>query len=172
MKRWIGWVVGALCVLFLILAFIAPGPGAEWKRLPPYPKTVSEPGKYWLDQERFIEIVREGEGWLYREGKEEPPKDPTAAIVIVASSYSESDDVLPETWAIGLEAPDTIVIEGGEEVIRRTHGQVEVTINGVRKVVIKDPSDPSESLADVIRSVPASEVEVLVPEDETKDDSQ
>ena len=127
MKKWIIMGVAVFFVLLLILAFVSPGEA----RLPAYPETVSVPREYWLDEDRSIEVARDEQGLTYMEAKISSRKKQWGGLSEFRIAESRELDVLiQEGWAIGFEAPDTIVIElGNGEIIRRKHGQMDLKMN-------------------------------------------
>lgn len=114
-------------ILLLALAVILFGPAltGDPVTMPISPDRVTHPGKYDLDDTRFVEIKEGTEGLEYWEGHQQPDDTDSISPRIVSYSATEIQSVrLDAGWAIEFTPPDQLFITlRTGEIIQRTFGK-------------------------------------------------
>ena len=83
--------------------------------MPISPDKVSDVGRYYLDDTRFIEIKKSTDGLEYWEGHQQPNDTHSPSPLVVSYSASEIKSVqLDMGWSIEFDRPDQLQITLGK----------------------------------------------------------
>ncbi len=127
-------VLGVSIAFLILLAFLSFGRSISQSKLPVYPDTISKPGTYWIDSDKYVRIHEDKGKIIYREGVVSSRTRnfwgvEESAIVVEGTNPGVS---LTEGWRIGMERPETIVIElRNGTMTRRSFGDSEFSIESI-----------------------------------------
>ncbi|WP_156817146.1 hypothetical protein [Rubritalea marina] len=92
--------------------------------LPTSPESVSIPGRYMIDDHRFVEVRQHGKDFVYYEGKLDSPAIGSRMINNSKHKRTRLDTIqLGTSWTLSLVPPETIVITTSSSgTLRRRFG--------------------------------------------------
>lgn len=126
-------VLTAVAALPFALAVILFGPprGEPVATMPISPGKVTDVGRYYLDDTRFVEIRKGTDGLEYWEGRQQPGDAGSTSPQVVSYSASEIQSVrLDIGWAIEFNRPDQLLITlGAGKVVDRTFGEAQSIVD-------------------------------------------
>ena len=129
----------------LILILFGSSTGSRSMEMPKSPARITEPGKYYLDDNRFIEIVNNVDGLDYMEGVYS--NDVFTSNIPFLESYTArkvKSVRLHPGWSIEFTPPDLLLIESGDgEVMERTFNDplLEFTIVPGSTTITRTPEE-------------------------------
>lgn len=124
----VGIAVALVFLAFVIAFSLLRRPHGE--RLPVYPDSVAGPGQYWIDSARYVRVSQDGGKTVYLEGMEQVKTRKLGGMLetSIAVEGAVPDVKLLPGWRLGLEDPETIVIEIGDgSVVRRVFGEFAIS---------------------------------------------
>lgn len=150
-KHWILIVCTGTAVLAMLLLVANYLFGPIFRgRLPTYPNAVSNPGQYWISDNRFVQVIEMG-GLVYQEGVSINQSSKYKGLV---TSSIELVRTIPDVrlvtgWRIGLEPCDTIMIELGDgKIYRRKFGDLPKSFVST----LEDQGEVNEKAIDLLES--------------------